>query len=47
MVETETPEVGDGETMGGLKAKLAETPSTTAAFSKLESDSAMGSTAET
>ena len=40
-VETETPEVDDGEATGGLQANPGETPVTTAAFSELEGDSAM------
>ena len=41
MVETETPEVDDGKTTGGLETKPGGAPVTTAAFSELESDSEM------
>ena len=40
-VGTETLEVDDRETTGGLHAKPGEAPVTTAAFSELECDSAM------
>ena len=46
MIETETPEVGDGETMGGLRAKPGGAPGDAAAFSELEGDSAMETRAE-
>ena len=42
-VETETPEVDDGETTGGLQAEPGGAPVPTAAFSKLEGDSSMWS----
>lgn len=45
MVETETPEVGDGETTGGVEAKPGGVPAAPVAFSELEGDS-MGSRAE-
>ena len=37
-VETETPDVDDEETTGGLEAKPGAVPMTTAAFSDLEGD---------
>ena len=43
VVETETPEVGDGETTGNLEAKLGGPPVATPAFSELKGYSAMGS----
>ena len=42
-VETETPEVDDGETTGGLQAKPGGAPVKTVAFSELEGDLAMWS----
>ena len=45
-VETETPEVDDGETTGGLQAKPGGAPVTTATFSELAGDSLMWSKVE-
>ena len=45
-VETETPEVDDGETTGGLEAKPKGAPVIAAAFSELEGDSSMWSKVE-
>lgn len=40
MVGYKTPELGNGETMGGLKAKLGGEPAVTAVFAELEGGSA-------
>ena len=46
MIETETPEMADGETMGGLRAKPGRAPADAVAFSELDGVSAMEARAE-
>ena len=45
-METETPEVDNGEMTGGLQAKPGGAPVKTVDFSELEGDSAMWSKAD-
>ena len=46
VAESETPEVGDGETKGDLETAPAGAPTATAAFSEREGDSAVRSRIE-